>query len=225
MSIENLLGPLPDDASRGRLRKKVHTFNLQLRLLSLLVGVPSPAPCFYCLAAGDVAAPAASVGSVFPKILISQDLDWARAGLSCSSCFCTCAFTHNHPRTSSQTNVLAAYIAADRSADIPALMRRLGVQPGAGFEIAHNQACSLAALGEFASAEQALRLAVKQGREALFEDDFSEEEVRGQTGATHATQLANSTSDQGLCPQQYAGCHYDMHDISLCKLLITHTCT
>eukprot|EP00955_Chlamydomonas_euryale_P029112 306746-Chlamydomonas_euryale.AAC.1 len=74
--------------------------------------------------------------------------------------------------------MLAACVAASRASDVPDLMQRLGVSPKASFEVGHNHATALVALGDFAAAETQLRMAVKQGRESLFEEDCTEDEVR-----------------------------------------------
>ncbi|KAG1664183.1 hypothetical protein FOA52_011360 [Chlamydomonas sp. UWO 241] len=76
-----------------------------------------------------------------------------------------------------KTNIVASYVAAELSSEVPGLMKRLGVTTKDGFELGFNRAVSLSALGEFAKAEHELRLALKLGRETLFEEEMSAEEV------------------------------------------------
>lgn len=79
-----------------------------------------------------------------------------------------------------KTNLLAAYVSAGRSAQLPELMRQLGMKPRDSFEIAFNRACGLAEVGDEEAAETAVKAAYKQGEEALFDEEFSEEEVLGE---------------------------------------------
>mmetsp|Transcript_17379 Transcript_17379/g.37521 ORF Transcript_17379/g.37521 Transcript_17379/m.37521 type:complete len:686 (+) Transcript_17379:137-2194(+) len=76
-----------------------------------------------------------------------------------------------------KTNVLAAYVAASLASEIPDLMAAMKVTAKQSFEVAFNKACGLVESGQYAAAETELRLALKLGRETLFEEDCSEEEV------------------------------------------------
>ncbi|KAF8057286.1 srp72 [Scenedesmus sp. PABB004] len=76
-----------------------------------------------------------------------------------------------------KTNLLAAYVSAGLSAQLPELMKALGVKPRDSFEIGFNRAVGLASLGELEAAETAVKAAYKQGEEALFDEEFTEEEV------------------------------------------------
>ncbi|GIL73066.1 hypothetical protein Vretimale_4685 [Volvox reticuliferus] len=76
-----------------------------------------------------------------------------------------------------KTNVLAAYVAAGLSSELPDLMTALKVRAKDSFEVAFNRACGQVAGGQLAAAEGDLRMAIKQGRETLFEEDLGEEEV------------------------------------------------
>ncbi|GBF97135.1 signal recognition particle subunit [Raphidocelis subcapitata] len=76
-----------------------------------------------------------------------------------------------------KTNAIAAYVAGGLSSRVPGLMASLKVTPKASFEVAFNRACGLVAEGDLAGAETALRVALKQGEEALYEEDLAEEEI------------------------------------------------
>mmetsp|Transcript_13495 Transcript_13495/g.18500 ORF Transcript_13495/g.18500 Transcript_13495/m.18500 type:complete len:680 (-) Transcript_13495:341-2380(-) len=75
------------------------------------------------------------------------------------------------------TNVLAAYVAAGRAKDVPAIMRAMQMNAADGFEIAYNSATALAELGDLHAAEQQLNLAQRVGTEALVEEEASEQEI------------------------------------------------
>ncbi|KAI8463766.1 MAG: hypothetical protein J3K34DRAFT_526736 [Monoraphidium minutum] len=76
-----------------------------------------------------------------------------------------------------KTNILAAYVAGGLSRQLPDLMGSLKVTPKSSFEVAFNRACGLVEGGDLGGAETALRVAVKQGEEALYEEDLGEDEV------------------------------------------------
>ncbi|GLI69046.1 hypothetical protein VaNZ11_013588 [Volvox africanus] len=88
-----------------------------------------------------------------------------------------------------KTNVLAAYVAAGLSSELPDLMAALKVRARDSFEVAFNRACGQVAGGQLAAAEGDLRMAIKQGRETLFEEDLGEEEVEDELSPL-ACQLA-----------------------------------
>ncbi|EFJ52129.1 hypothetical protein VOLCADRAFT_86969 [Volvox carteri f. nagariensis] len=93
-----------------------------------------------------------------------------------------------------KTNVLAAYVAAGLSSELPDLMAALKVRPRDSFEVAFNRACGLVSAAggdpqQLAAAEGDLRMAIKLGREALFEEDLGEEEVEDELSPL-ACQLA-----------------------------------
>lgn len=77
-----------------------------------------------------------------------------------------------------RTNVVAAHVAAGRWAEVPGLLKSMGLSPKASFEVAFNSACARLAGGELEAAEQELHLAMRLGKEALFEEDFTEKEVK-----------------------------------------------
>jgi tetratricopeptide (TPR) repeat protein len=58
-----------------------------------------------------------------------------------------------------KTNIVAAYVAGGRAAEVSSLMEALKVAPRSGFELAHNAACALIEKGEYAQAEELLLLA------------------------------------------------------------------
>lgn len=62
-----------------------------------------------------------------------------------------------------KTNLLAAYVTAGLAAQLPELMRQLGIKPRDSFEIAFNRACGLAEAGDTEGAEAAVKAAYKQG--------------------------------------------------------------
>ncbi|KAG2499929.1 hypothetical protein HYH03_002216 [Edaphochlamys debaryana] len=81
-----------------------------------------------------------------------------------------------------KTNVLAAYVAAGLAAELPDLMAALKVKPRDSFEVAFNRSCGLVEAGQLGAAEGELRMALKLGRETLFEEDLAEEEVDDELG-------------------------------------------
>ncbi|KAL4446353.1 hypothetical protein ABPG77_003160 [Micractinium sp. CCAP 211/92] len=76
-----------------------------------------------------------------------------------------------------QTNVLAAYVAGGRAGEVPAVMEAMKISPKDSFEVAFNAACGLIEGGKLGEAEEQLQLAVRVGEEALYDEDFQEEEV------------------------------------------------
>eukprot|EP00898_Chlorokybus_atmophyticus_P005459 jgi/Chlat1/5914/Chrsp4S06247 len=76
-----------------------------------------------------------------------------------------------------KTNVLAAYVSGGRAAEVAAVMQAMKVSPRDGFELAFNAACALLDTGNFAKAEEFLLLGQRVGKEALLDEDFTEEEV------------------------------------------------
>ncbi|KAL4423713.1 hypothetical protein ABPG75_001014 [Micractinium tetrahymenae] len=76
-----------------------------------------------------------------------------------------------------QTNVLAAYVAGGRAGEVPAVMEAMKISSKDSFEVAFNAACGLIETGKLKEAEQQLQLAVRVGEEALYDEDFQEEEV------------------------------------------------
>lgn len=68
--------------------------------------------------------------------------------------------------TEVKANVLAAYVAGGRGAELPAVMEAMRAKPSSGFELAFNSACGLAEAGDWAAAEDQLRLALRVGEPA-----------------------------------------------------------
>ncbi len=62
-----------------------------------------------------------------------------------------------------RANVLAAYVAGGRAADVPAVMAAMKFGPRDSFEIAFNAACALLGAGDAPAAEQQLLLAQRLG--------------------------------------------------------------
>ncbi|KAJ9504743.1 hypothetical protein QJQ45_024692, partial [Haematococcus lacustris] len=79
-----------------------------------------------------------------------------------------------------RTNVLAAYVAAGLSQELEELMAAMKVTAKDSFEIGYNKACGLAECGRLSEAETELRRALKLGRETLFSEELSEEEVEAE---------------------------------------------
>jgi signal recognition particle subunit SRP72 len=73
------------------------------------------------------------------------------------------------------TNLAAAIVAAGRSAELPAILKKLKISPKASFEVAFNFACGLIDTNELADAEDYLLLAKRQGGETLLDEDLGEE--------------------------------------------------
>ncbi|KAK9820199.1 hypothetical protein WJX72_007419 [[Myrmecia] bisecta] len=95
-----------------------------------------------------------------------------------------------------RTNVIAAYVSGNRAAELPAVMEAMKIAAKDGFEIAFNKACGLLEMGDLAGAQEQLHLAQRQGRETLFEEDLSEEQVEEEL-APLAVQLAFVAGCQG----------------------------
>lgn len=62
-----------------------------------------------------------------------------------------------------QTNVLAAYVAGSRAAEIPEAMAAMHIPPTDSFEVAFNRACGLLQQGDAAAAEEQLLLGQRLG--------------------------------------------------------------
>jgi signal recognition particle subunit SRP72 len=95
-----------------------------------------------------------------------------------------------------KTNMVAAYVAGGRAAEVPSLMESLKVQPRTGFELAHNAACALIEKEEYGKAEELLQLAHRIGQEALIEEDVPEEDIEDDL-APISVQLAYVQQMQG----------------------------
>uniref|UniRef100_A0A7S0RTI0 Signal recognition particle subunit SRP72 n=1 Tax=Chlamydomonas leiostraca TaxID=1034604 RepID=A0A7S0RTI0_9CHLO len=95
-----------------------------------------------------------------------------------------------------RTNVLAAYVAAGLARELPGLMTAMKLTARDSFEVAFNKACGLVESGEWGAAEAELKAALKLGRETLFEEDCSEEEVEDEL-APLTVQLAYVQARQG----------------------------
>eukprot|EP00878_Enallax_costatus_P023322 GHUV01024796.1.p1 GENE.GHUV01024796.1~~GHUV01024796.1.p1 ORF type:complete len:527 (+),score=199.75 GHUV01024796.1:936-2516(+) len=56
-------------------------------------------------------------------------------------------------------------------------MSKLGVKPRDSYEVGYNRACALANVSDYEAAETAVKAAYKMGEEALFDEDYTDEEV------------------------------------------------
>ena len=79
---------------------------------------------------------------------------------------------------------------------LPLSSSLLQVSSKASFELGFNKACALLHLGEVSAAEAELRAALKTGREALLEEECSEEEVAEEL-APLSVQLGYALGRQG----------------------------
>ena len=62
-----------------------------------------------------------------------------------------------------RTNVLAAYVAGGRAAEVPAVCEAMKIAPRDGFEVAFNSACALLAAGQVQRARSELEHAQRLG--------------------------------------------------------------
>ncbi|KAK9832822.1 hypothetical protein WJX81_004606 [Elliptochloris bilobata] len=95
-----------------------------------------------------------------------------------------------------RANVLAAYVAGGRAREVPAVMAAMKFSARDSFEIAFNAACALLGAGDAPAAEEQLLLAQRLGREALLEEELSEEQVEAEL-APLAVQLGYAAGLQG----------------------------
>ncbi len=72
--------------------------------------------------------------------------------------------------------MIAAYISADRARDVPALLSSLGLSAEECFEAAYNVGCAKLAEGKLAEAHELLLLSHRMGREALLDEEYTEED-------------------------------------------------
>ena len=102
-----------------------------------------------------------------------------------------------------KVNVLAAHVAAGNHAKLAELMASLKVTPKSSFEVAFNRACGLIEAGDLSGAEAALRVAIKQGEEALYDEELGEDEVLDELSPLHV-QLAWVLGRTGRAPEAAA---------------------
>lgn len=86
---------------------------------------------------------------------------------------------HQHVQSQQEiaTNVAAAYVAANASAELPSLLKTMNFSTKSSYELAFNAACGLVAQGQYAQAEIELLGARRAGEEVLYDDDLEEDEV------------------------------------------------
>ncbi len=87
------------------------------------------------------------------------------------------AFFQGVDLTQIRTNILAAYVSAGRSSEVAGVMQKMGMTSKLSCEAAFNSACAKIALGDLSKAKDELHLALRLGKESLFEDDYTEAEV------------------------------------------------
>lgn len=145
----------------------------------------------------DAAAASPEGGAPVPALLqLQAQLEYRKGrNRDCINTYDKLFKQHKEDSLELKTNILAAYVAAGLALELPDLMAALRLRPADSFEVAFNRACGTVAaavdaagplaggrLGAAASqqlvaAEGELRMALKQGRETLFEEDMAEEEV------------------------------------------------
>ncbi|KAK9826948.1 hypothetical protein WJX74_001295 [Apatococcus lobatus] len=103
-----------------------------------------------------------------------------------------------------QTNVLAAYVAGSRAAEIPQAMAAMRIPPGDSFEVAFNRACGLLQQGDAAAAEEQLLLGQRLGREMLIEEEVPEDQIEAEL-APLTTQLAYVAAQLGRSGDAVSG--------------------
>lgn len=76
-----------------------------------------------------------------------------------------------------KSNILAAYVDAELAGQIPELMSNMRITAKQSFELGFNKACGLVKTGAYAAAEKELLMALKLGKETLYEDGYTDAEV------------------------------------------------
>jgi len=75
------------------------------------------------------------------------------------------------------TNVLAAYVESERSAEVPQVMEAMKISEKDSYEVGFNKACALIATGKIMEAEEQLLVTQRIGQETLYSEDFTDLEV------------------------------------------------
>lgn len=101
------------------------------------------------------------------------------------------------------TNLAAAFLADGRAAEVPALLSAMKLASGGSFELAFNRACGQLAEGNLGAAEEQLQLAMRIGRETLFEEELEEDEVEAEL-APLAAQAAHVAGRAGRITEAVA---------------------
>ena len=104
--------------------------------------------------------------------------------------------SHNEDSIEAKTNVIASYVAAGRSGEVPRVLEAMKISPNEGLELAFNVACGLVNRGELGLAREQLLAAHRVGEELLFEEGLDDEEVAAELAAVDA-QLAYIDAVQG----------------------------
>lgn len=104
-----------------------------------------------------------------------------------------------------RTNVLAAYVAGGKAAEVPAVMEAMKMSAQDSFEVSFNAACALLEAGSLGEAERQLQLAQRLGEEALYEEDLAEDEVALELAPVTA-QLAYVAARLGRSDDAIAAC-------------------
>lgn len=110
--------------------------------------------------------------------------------------------SHDEDSLEAKTNVVAAYIAGNRSDEIPAILEAMRSSPHDGLELAFNVACGLVAQGKLNEARNQLEAAHRIGEELLFEDGLDDEEVAAELAAVDA-QLAYLDASEGKLSEAF----------------------
>lgn len=88
-----------------------------------------------------------------------------------------------------KANLVAAYVASGRAADVPAALADIGCSAHDGLELAFNVACGLLSVGSMNEAKEQLISARRIGEETLFEEGLDDDEVTEELAGVDA-QLA-----------------------------------
>ncbi|PNW85354.1 hypothetical protein CHLRE_03g182500v5 [Chlamydomonas reinhardtii] len=193
------LAPGDEDALRCKVvaHMQLQEFQPALTLLNKppLSALPLGFEKAYCLyrlgqidealsvAAAALAVPDLEPAAATPLLQLQAQLEYRRGrSKDCINTYDKLFQQYKADSLELKTNVLAAYVAAGLSAELPDLMAALKVKPRDSFEVAFNRSCGLVEAGQLASAEGELRMALKMGRETLFEEDLAEEEVEDELG-------------------------------------------
>eukprot|EP00890_Picochlorum_soloecismus_P006406 jgi/Picsp_1/6767/NSC_04107-R2_signal recognition particle subunit srp72 len=95
-----------------------------------------------------------------------------------------------------KTNVIAAYIAANRSNEVASVLDAMRITPNEGLELAFNVSCALLDQGMYEEARDQLLAAHRIGEEVLFDEGLDDDEVAAELAAVDA-QMAYLDAAQG----------------------------
>ena len=94
--------------------------------------------------------------------------------------------SHEESSLEARTNVIAAYIAANRSNEVASVLDAMRITPNEGLELAFNVSCALLDEGLYDEAREQLLAAHRIGEEVLFDEGLDDEEVAAELAAVDA---------------------------------------